>query len=132
MAEPRQVWQADRQVYWRDTAWLMVLAMLAATGVLWALGNPDYWVGAIAGFLAIALRNGYLASEELGHRWELVGDALTGPGGRRIALCDIDKVRRLGSTVQIVTRAGNKHLIKYLADPLAVQTRIAREAGVGQ
>ena len=34
-------------------------------GVLWAMGNPFPWTGAVGGLAAIALRAWYLSSEDL-------------------------------------------------------------------
>jgi roadblock/LC7 domain-containing protein len=33
-----------------------------------------------------------------------------------VRLAEIDKLRTLGSAVQVITRSGDKHLLKYLAD----------------
>ncbi|MFP4274022.1 MAG: hypothetical protein ACLFRU_03270 [Paracoccaceae bacterium] len=121
--------RADRATYIRDHAWMAALAMAGAMIVLWLLGNPHVWTGAVAGLAAVGLRGWYLASEELGHVWRLSGGMLEGPGGRKVSLSEIDKLRSLGSAVQIVTRGGDKHLIKYLADRDAVMARIRAEAG---
>lgn len=117
---------ADRGAYIRAHAWLAAVAMAGAMAVLWAMGNPYVWTGAIAGLGAIALRGVYLASEELTNVWEIAGDSLTGPGGQRIALRQIETVRTLGSFVQVITRDGHKYLIKYQADPQATRMAIER------
>jgi hypothetical protein len=125
-----QVFRPDRTQYWRDQAWLAAGAMAAGMVLLWALGNPHVWTGAVGGLLAIALRAWIMASEELAHAWHLSADALDGPAGRHVALTDIARLRRLGSAVQIVTRGGDKHLIKYNADATAVLTTLRRASGV--
>ena len=55
----------DRATYWRDHAWLAAIAMVAGMGILWAMGNPHIWTGAVGGLAAIAVRAGYVASDEL-------------------------------------------------------------------
>lgn len=118
----------DRGAYLRTNAWLAAAAMAAAMAVLWALGNAHVWTGAVAGLAAIGVRAWYLASEELAVVWELEGGRLTGPGGRQVALNQIETVRKMGSFVQLITRAGDKHLIKYQADPAATVAAIERAA----
>ncbi|WP_084863007.1 hypothetical protein [Salibaculum halophilum] len=120
---------ADRMTYWRDMAWMAAVAMLAGMGVLWAIGNPHVWTGAIGGLAAIALRGWYVMSDEMGVRWDLTDRRLLGPAGRDIALGEIETVRRLGSAVQVVTASGDKHLIKYQADAPAVMVRLQRAKG---
>lgn len=119
----------DRRSYLRDHAWMAVLAMGAGMGILWAIGNPHVWTGAIGGLAAIALRGWYLRSEEMAVRWYLTSERLTGPGGREAALRDIVRLRSLGSAVQVVTRGGDKHLLKYQEDRDATLARL-RQAGV--
>jgi hypothetical protein len=119
----------DRATYIRDHAWMAALAMAGAMAVLWAIGNPYVWTGAVAGLAAVGLRAWYLASEELSHEWRLADGVLEGPGGRRIRLDEIDRLRALGSAVQVVTRGGDKHLIKYLADRDAALAAIRAAAG---
>ena len=58
--------------------------------------------------------------------WEMDGSSLTGPGPRRVPLSQIEAVNTMGSFVQIVTKGGDKHLIKYQADPAATKTAIER------
>lgn len=119
----------DRATYLRAHAWMAAVAMAGGMAVLWVMGNPHVWAGAIGGLAAIAVRGWYLASEELAVEWHLTRDRLTGPGWRDMALADIDKVRSLGSTVQVVTVSGDKHLLKYLADPAGVRDRLTTAAG---
>lgn len=130
------VFRADRAAYLRTNAWLAAVAMAAGMGALWAIGNPHVWTGAVGGLAAIALRAWYVASEELALDWRLTPTHLEGPSHRpmhdgapaapawRVALPDIARVRTMGSFVQIVTASGDKHLLKYLADPPAVTGRI--------
>ena len=118
------VWQADRATYIRDHLLIAALGAVGTCLVLWWLGNGDWWVGLIAAPAAVAVRGWYLASEELALSWELSGSELRGSQGKRIALNDVEAVRSLGSAVQLVTRTGDKHLMKYLADPAAARDRI--------
>lgn len=120
---------ADRATYWRDHAWLAALAMAVGMGVLWIMDNPHIWTGAIGGLFAVAVRAFYLASDEATAVWVLTETELKGPEGRRVRLAEIDKLRTLGSAVQIITRSGDKHLMKYLADRPAVVARIEDAAG---
>jgi len=39
----------DRATYWRDHAWLAAGAMALGMAVLWAIGNPHVWTGAVGG-----------------------------------------------------------------------------------
>jgi len=123
-----QRFTADRGAYVRTNAWLAAVAMGGAMAVLWAMGNAHVWTGAVAGLAAIGVRAWYLASEELAAVWELEGGTLTGPGGRQVPLNQVQTVRKMGSFVQVVTRGGDKHLIKYQADPGATAAAIERAA----
>lgn len=121
----------DRGTYIREHAWMAVIAMAGGMVILWAVGNPHVWTGAIGGLAAIVVRGGYVASDELAVRWDLTDRRLLGPQTRAVALGQITKVRGLGSAVQVVTRDGDKHLLKYQADKAAVMARIEQAAGVG-
>jgi len=121
----------DRGTYIRNQTRLAALAMAAAMAVLWLMGNPDVWVGAVAGLAAIGLRGWYLASEELAGEWVLHDGTLTGPGGRCVRPGQIARLRILFGMVQIITTTGDKHLIKHLADPAAAIRRIEAETGGG-
>jgi len=116
----------DKGAYIRTNTWLAALAMAGAMAVLWLISNPYVWTGAPAGLAAIGLRAWYLASEELVATWNMSDTALTGPGARSVALSQIQAVNTMGSFVQIITKDGNKHLIKYQADPAATKAAIER------
>ena len=94
----------DRATYWRDHAWLAAAAMALGMGVLWAIGNPHVWTGAVGGLAAVAVRAFYVASDELTARWDLTDRRLLGPQTRAVRLAEIATVRGLGSAVQVVTR----------------------------
>ncbi len=123
------VFRPDRATYIRDHAWLAAVAMAGAMAVLWAVGSPHVWTGAVAGLAAVAFRAWFLASEELAVEWRIEDGALAGPHGRSVPLSEIAELRTLGSAVQVVTRSGDKHLVKYLADREAVRAAIERAAG---
>lgn len=121
--------QGDRSTYWREHAWIAAIAMAGGMAILWALGNPHVWTGAVGGLLAIAVRGLYLASDETKMRWDLTNRRLLGPGTRAIALENIETVRGLLSAVQVVTVTGDKHLLKYQPDIKAVIARIDAARG---
>ncbi len=110
---------ADRQAYIRNHLTLAALAMALAMFILWLIDSPHVWTGAIAGLAGIALRGWYLASEQLAEVWEIRDGALTGPGDRRVPLEQIETLRSMSCFVQVITKGGDKHLIKYQADPSA-------------
>jgi hypothetical protein len=112
--------RGDSGTYWREHAWIAAIAMAGGMAILWALGNPHVWTGAIGGLLAIAVRAFYLASDETKMEWHLTNRRLLGPGPRVIALENITVVRSLFSAVQVVTVTGDKYLMKYQADTAAV------------
>ena len=111
--------RADRVVYWRSHL-IMAVVLGAAAGLflLWQ-GNPYPVAGPLGAVLAIGARAAYLASEALAVVWRLTDRRLIGPGGRQIGLAEIETARPFLGDVQIVTRGGDKHLLKYLADPAA-------------
>ncbi len=120
----------DSSAYRRDHAWLAAGAMALGMAILWAIGNPHAWTGAVGGLAAIAVRGFYVASDELKARWDLTDRRLLGPQTRVVRLSEIRTVRGLGSAVQVITATGDKHLIKYQADRAGVEARIRAAAGV--
>jgi hypothetical protein len=123
----------DRATYVRAHAWMAVIAMAGAMAVLWIMDNPLVWTGAVAGLAAIGLRGWYLASEELAADWRISDGVLTGPGERRVALGQIAQVRVMSSYAQVITKGGDKHLIRYQANARATARAIeaARERAAG-
>lgn len=120
---------ADRLVYWKQHLILAVVLGAAAGLVLLWQGNPYPVVGPVGAVLAIGIRAAYLASEALSDRWTLTERRLLGPGGRVVPLSHLAQARPFLGAVQIVTLSGDKHLMKYLADPAAASTRILAAAG---
>ena len=123
MTQPIRI-TPDRATYIRSHTWMAAIGMGGAMLILWIMGNPYVWTGAVAGLAAIAVRGWYMASEELAAVWEIKDGFLTGPFERRIALSDIAEVRSLFGYVQVVTKGGDKHLIKYQSDPQATIAQI--------
>ncbi|MCM2561613.1 hypothetical protein M8756_05105 [Lutimaribacter sp. EGI FJ00015] len=115
----------DRGTYIRDHAWLAAVAMAVGMGLLWAIGNPHVWTGAVGGLAAVAFRAWFVASDELATRWDLTDRRLLGPGTRAVPLNRIKAINTLGSAVQIVTQGGDKHMLKYQHDRDATRARIA-------
>lgn len=107
----------NRSAYITAHAWMAAIAMVAGMGILWALGNPHVWTGAIGGLGAIFLRGWYMMSEELAVVWRISDGVLTGPAERQVPLDQIEAVKTMGSYVQVITKGGDKHLIKYQASP---------------
>ncbi|EAQ44489.1 hypothetical protein MED193_10883 [Roseobacter sp. MED193] len=107
----------NRNAYITAHAWMAAIAMVAGMVILWAMGNPHVWTGAIGGLAAIVLRGWYMMSEELAVVWRIEDGVLTGPAERRVSLNQIEAVKTMGSYVQVITKGGDKHLIKYQASP---------------
>ena len=106
------VFRADPAGYWRSHAIMALVAGVIAGAALVYGGNSAPWVGPAAAVLAIGLRAAYLKSEALAEDWKLTNRRLIGPGGRIVG------------AVQLVTQGGDKHLIKYQANPAATVAAI--------
>lgn len=123
--EPGEVveaeFRADRRRYWYDHAVLGGIgAVLVAVVLIW-MGKTDQIGIAIAAIaLGMMARGAYFRSEAFARRWQLTQKRLIGPQGRAVMLLEITAVRRLMGDVQILTKMGDKHLIKHLADAEAV------------
>ena len=128
--EVLQSFRADRATYVRTNTWMAAAAMGAGMLILWVLGNPYVWTGAVGGLAAVAVRAFYLMSEALSERWDLTNQRILGPMTRVIRLGEVKQLNTLGSVVQVVTHSGDKYLIKYQADPKATIAAIQR-ASVG-
>lgn len=116
--------RADRAAYWRGHLVLaVVLGTAAGLFLIWQ-GNPYPVAGPLGAALAIGARAAYLASEALTESWRLTDRRLLGPGGRAIPRAQIREARPFLGAVQITTTGGDRHLIKYQADPAATASRI--------
>lgn len=114
----------DAGRYWLNHLATAVVLGAVAGVVLIAMGNPYPWTGPVAALLALGVRAVYLRSEAMADVWRLTDGALVGPGARRVALADITLVRTLMGHVQVVTKQGDKILIRYLADAKAAVAAI--------
>lgn len=131
MSQPASViFRPSREAYVRAYTIMAAIAMAIGMGVLWVMGNPHAWTGAIGGLAAIGLRGWYLSSDDLSVEWTLTDTRLEGPGWRQMDLSQITKVRTLGGAVQVITADGDKHLLKYLDDADAARNQI--EAAVAR
>lgn len=115
---------ADRTAYWRSHLILVVVLGVAAGLFLMWQGNPYPVAGPLGAVLAIGIRAAYLASEALAEVWRLTDRRLLGPGGRAIPLAQIRSARTFLGAVQVTTTTGDRHLIRYLADPATTAERI--------
>ena len=107
----------NRGTYIREHIMLAALGAVLLSGFLIFMGNPHAWTGIVGSVIAITLRGTYAMKEQLGLHWHLTNKALIGPDGHRIALLDVDKARHIFSALQIITRSGDKYLIKYQPNP---------------
>ncbi|MFN4170205.1 MAG: hypothetical protein ACK4GW_00500 [Pseudorhodobacter sp.] len=114
----------DRAAYWRSHGIMALVGGVLAGLLLVGMGNSAPWVGPVGAVLALLARGAYLASEVLALRWQLTDRRLILPGGRAVRLGEITAARPFLGDVQVVTRGGDKHLIRYPADPAAVVAEI--------
>jgi hypothetical protein len=121
--------RADRTAYWRaHLIMAVVLGLVAGLVLLWQ-GNPYPVAGPLGAAIAIGARAAFLASEALTDTWRLTDRRLLGPGGRAIPLGQVRAARPFLGAVQVITTLGDKHLIKYQADPAATAARIHTACG---
>jgi len=119
-------WPADRARYWRDHGVLALVGMLGAGVVLWWLDVAHVAIGALGAVLAVAVRGLYLQGESLAMVWRLTDRRVILPHGGSVGLMEIETQRRLLGDVQLITRAGDKHLIRHQADSQAVLDALTR------
>ncbi len=108
--------QGNKATYIREHILLAALGSVIMVSVLMAIGNPHAWTGVVGAVLAIAARGFYVADEQLGFIWYLTDHRLVGPAEREIPVAQIANVRHIFSAVQVITKRGDKYLIKYQAD----------------
>lgn len=116
--------RADRRAYWQGHLILAVVLGAAAGLILMWQGNPYPVAGPLGAAIAIGARAAYLASEALAETWRLTDRRLLGPGGRAMPRAQIQTARPFLGAVQVTTTSGDRHLIKYQADPAATAARI--------
>lgn len=114
----------SRATYIKEHVMLAAIGSVGAVAILMAIGNPHPWTGVVGAILAIAVRGVYVASEQIGMTWHLTDRRLISPAGVSLARGDIAKVRTIFSAAQVVTRAGDKFMLKYQADPAGTKAVI--------
>ncbi len=114
----------SRPTYIKEHVMLAAIGSVGAVIVLMAMGNPHAWTGVVGAVLAIGIRGVYVASEQIGMTWHLTDRRLITPAGMSVLRGDIEKVRTIFSAAQVVTRKGDKFMIKYQADPAATAAAI--------
>lgn len=112
--------KGDTTTYIRVQIIMALVGATLITGGLYLAGNPDWWVGIVGSFAGIAMRGYYIADEQLGFEWVLTQTQLLTPNERAIGLAEIATVRSVLGAVQVITKAGDKHLIKYQSKPAEV------------
>jgi hypothetical protein len=119
----------DAGVYWRSHGIMAVVLGLLAGITLVVMQQPAPWVGPLGAVLAIGLRATYLKSEALGEVWRLTNRRLLGPAGRIVPLSSLKTAQPFFGAVQLITQGGDKHLIKYQLDAVAVVAAIEKAKG---
>lgn len=126
---PVTEFRPDRQVYWRAHLIMAVILGIGAGLVLLWLGNPYPVVGPVGAVLAIAARAAFVQSEAMAEVWRLTDRRLLGPRGQAVTLAQLSSARPFLGAVQITSTTGDRHLIKYLADPPAASYLLLTAAG---
>lgn len=116
--------RADRATYWRDHGVMAVLGMIGAGVVLTLIDSPHVAIGSLGAVLALIVRGLWLYSEQMKFLWVLTNIRLIGPGGRSLYLLELDNIRRLFGDIQIITKTGDKFLVKHVAGSEAVVAQI--------
>ena len=119
----------DQVTYWRAHLVMAVLLGFGAGLVLLWLGNPYPVVGPVGAVMAIAARAAFVQSEAMAEAWRLTDRRLLGPGGRVVTLAQLQAARPFLGAVQLTTTTGDRHLMKYQADPAAVSYLLMTAAG---
>jgi hypothetical protein len=116
----RATFRPDAGIVVRDAAALAVLGGGVVAGLFWWLAGVPLLAAWIAAAAAVGVRAAVLRSEVMAAEWRLTDRRLIGPGGRVVPLARVALVRRLWGDVQVVTQAGDKHLIRHQADAAGV------------
>ncbi len=121
--------RSDRATYLRDHAVMAGLGMGVVGMVLALIGSDHVLIGSLGAVLAMIVRGIWLYSEQMKFVWVLTNTRMVGPGGRQAYLLELDKVRRLFGDIQLVTKGGDKHLIKHVAgaEALVAEIEAARD-----
>ena len=116
--------RADRATYWRDHGVMAVLGMIGAGLVLRLIDSPHVAIGSLGAVLALIVRGLWLYSEQMKFLWVLTNIRLIGPGGRSLYLLELDNIRRLFGDIQVITKTGDKFLVKHVAGSESVVAQI--------
>ncbi len=116
--------RSDRATYWRDHGVMAVLGMIGAGVVLMLIDSPHVAVGSLGAVLALIVRGVWLYSEQMKFLWVLTNIRLVGPGGRSIYLLELETIRRLFGDIQIITKTGDKFLVKHVLGSADVVSQI--------
>ncbi len=116
--------RSDKATYIRDHVVMAVLGTGVAGMVLAVIGSDHVVIGSSGALLALAARGAWLYSEQMKFHWVLSNKRLVGPGGREVYLLELERARRLFGDIQLVTKAGDKHLIKHVAQAEAIVAEI--------
>jgi hypothetical protein len=116
--------RADRATYWRDHGVMAVLGMIGAGLVLTLIDSPHVAIGSLGAVLALIVRGLWLYSEQMKFLWVLTNIRLIGPGGRSLYLLELDNIRRLFGDIQVITKTGDKFLVKHVAGSESVVAQI--------
>ncbi|PZX24387.1 hypothetical protein H9N28_02025 [Rhodobacter capsulatus] len=120
-----QVFLPDLRRYWMDHLVLGGLGAVLVSAVLVWLGKTEQIpVAILAILIGMAARAAWFRSEAFARRWQLTDRRLIGPQGKQAMLLEIERVRSLIGDVQIVTKSGDKHLIRHLAEAAPVVAAI--------
>jgi len=117
-------YRGSKAVFIRVQLVMAIIGAALITGGLVLAGNPDWWVGIVGSFAGIGMRGYYIADEQLAFEWVLTETALQAPNERAIGLHEIETVRSVLGSVQVITKDGSKFLIKYQARPEQVIAEI--------
>ena len=120
--------RSDKATYWRDHGVMAVLGMGVVGIVLSVIGSDHVAIGSLGAVLALVVRGLWLYSEQMKFRWVLSNMRLVGPGGRQVYLLELEQARRLFGDIQLITKSGDKHLIKHIrqSDQLVAEIEAAR------
>lgn len=114
-------WRSDSARYWRAHSIMAAVAATLAFGFFFLTGSGlgGALGGAFGGLLAIGARGAYLAGEQMRQHWRLTDRRVILPHGGSVALAEIENARLILGDLQLITRAGDKHLVKFPADGAA-------------
>ncbi|MFV0336474.1 MAG: hypothetical protein ACK5JR_20670 [Tropicimonas sp.] len=117
-------WRPARGTYARDVALVaLVVAAVTRMALYWS-GERALGAEVLVGPVLVALVGWALARRELSLVWEMTETDLLSSRGCRLSLAEINRVRALGSFVQVRARTGGTILLRYLVDAGQVRRRI--------